>query len=432
MPMIENEAPVIADSLWTATANPAPDCPPLRGRDEVEVAIIGGGYTGLSAALHLAERGVSVAVLEAETPGWGASGRNGGQVNPGLKGDPDDLEARFGTDMGRRMTEFSGGAGQYTFDLIARLGIDCAARQAGWLQTFRNATGEALLRTRTEQWNRRGVPLHLLSRDEAAAVLGTSAYRGAMIDPRGGNLHPLNYALGLAQAAQAAGARIHGHSRVTALAAEGAGHVLRTEAGELRARRVLIGTNGYADAVSAPMNRAVVPVRSIQVATEVLPEAVAQTILPQGHSPSDSRRLVLYYRKDPQGRFVMGGRGAYTAGSTRRHLQALREVSVQLFPQLAGVPWRYGWGGFVAMTADHYPHLALVRPGVMAAMGYNGRGVAMATVMGRLLADWATGTPEAALPFPVTAPRPIPLHSLRRPAVAAVVAWSRLRDGLES
>lgn len=429
--MIENEESVIADSLWTATANPAPACPPLRGREEAEVAIIGAGYTGLSAALHLAERGVSVVVLEAETPGWGASGRNGGQVNPGLKGDPDEMEARFGPEMGRRMTEFAGGAGQYTFDLIARLGIDCAARQTGWLQTFRNPAGEALMRARAEQWNRRGVALRLLSRDEAAATLGTSAYRGALIDPRGGNLHPLNYALGLADAAQAAGARIYGHSRVTALAADGAGHVLRTKGGEVRARKVLIGTNGYADSVSAPMNRAVVPVRSIQVATEVLPEAVAQTILPQGHSPSDSRRLVLYYRKDPQGRFVMGGRGAYTVGGTQRHLQTLREVSAQLFPQLVGVPWRHAWGGFVAMTADHYPHLALVRPGVMAAMGYNGRGVALATVMGRLLADWATGTPEAALPFPVTPPRPIPFHFLRRPAVAAVVVWSRLRDRIE-
>ena len=429
--MIGNEEAVIADSLWTATAGPAPDCPPLRGREEAEVAVIGAGYTGLSAALHLAERGIPVIVLEAETPGWGASGRNGGQVNPGLKGDPDDLEARFGPEMGQRMTELSGGAGQFVFDLIARLGIDCAARQPGWVQAFHNEAAEATVRARVEQWNRRGVPLRLLSREETAATLGTAAYRGAMIDPRGGNLHPLNYALGLAHAALKAGARIHGHSRVLSLEPDGAGHVLRMQGGEVRARRVLIATNGYADAVSAPMNRAVVPVRSVQVATDILPEAVARTILPQGHSPSDSRRLLLYYRKDPQGRFVMGGRGAYTAGNTRRHMQALREASVRLFPQLEGVAWRHAWGGFVAMTADHYPHLTLVRPGVMAAMGYNGRGVAMASVMGRLLADWAGGTAPADLPFPVTPPRPIPFHALRRPAVAAMVAWSRLRDRLE-
>lgn len=429
--MIENEAAVIADSLWTATANPAPDCPPLHGAAEAEVAIIGAGYTGLSAALHLAERGVSVVVLEAEAPGWGASGRNGGQVNPGLKGDPDDLEARFGADMGRRMTDFAGGAGQFTFDLIARLGIDCAARQPGWVQAFHNEAGAALIRARVEQWNRRGVPLRLLTRDETAATLGTGDYLGAMLDPRGGNLHPLNYALGLGHAAQAAGARIHGHSRVTALEADGAGHILRTGAGTVRARKVLIGTNGYADAASAPMDRAVVPVRSVQVATGILPAALAGSILPQGHSPSDSRRLLLYYRKDPQGRFVMGGRGTYRAASTRRHMQALRAASVRLFPQLAGVEWRHAWGGFVAMTADHYPHLSLIRPGVLAAMGYNGRGVAMASAMGRLLADWATGTPAEALPFPVLPPRPIPFHALRRPAVAMVVAWSRLRDRLE-
>lgn len=429
--MIENEEAVIADSLWTATANPAPVCPPLRGREEAEVAIIGAGYTGLSAALHLAERGVSVVVLEAETPGWGASGRNGGQVNPGLKGDPDELEARFGAEMGRRMTAFSGDAGTFTFDLIDRLGIDCDAARVGWVQTFRNETGEATIRSRVAQWNRRGVPLRLLSREETAATIGMALYRGAMLDPRGGNLHPLNYALGLAQAVQRAGGRIHGQSRVLSLITEGAGHVLRTPAGELRARQVLIGTNGYADAVSAPMNRAVVPVRSVQVATAPLPPEIAETILPQGHSPSDGRRLVLYYRKGPGGRFVMGGRGDYGAAATARHMQALRETSVEMFPQLAGIGWEHGWGGFVAMTADHYPHLTRIRPGVMAAMGYNGRGVALATVMGKLLADWASGAAPEALPFPVTAPRPIPFHILRRPAVAAVVAWSRLRDRMD-
>ncbi len=131
--MIENEKPYIARSLWTATANPTPDCPVLKGAEETEVAVIGGGFTGLSAALHLAEAGVAVTLLEAETPGWGASGRNGGQVNPGLKEDPDAIEAKFGPDLGGRMVRLSGRAGDFVFDLIKRLGIDCAARQPGWI-----------------------------------------------------------------------------------------------------------------------------------------------------------------------------------------------------------------------------------------------------------------------------------------------------------
>lgn len=429
--MISNETEVIANSLWTATANPAPDCPPLQGAAECDVAIIGGGFTGLSAALHLAERGTRVVVLEAQSPGWAASGRNGGQVNPGLKEDPDTVEARFGADMGGRMVALSGGAGQLVFDLIRRLDIRCDARQTGWIQPVHSARSEAVVRERVAQWTRRGAPLRMLSHEDTAALLGTDLYRAAMIDERGGNLHPLNYALGLAEAAQRAGAAIHGQSRVTGFESRADHHVLRAAGGQVRAKKVLLCTNGYTDGLIAPMRRTVVPIRSVQVATDILPEEIAGKILPQGHSASDSRRLLLYFRKDAAGRFVMGGRGDYSDQGTLRQMQALREASVRLYPALRDVRWSYSWGGFVAMTQDHYPHLDLVGPGVMAAMGYNGRGVAMATALGKVMADWAGGTPEAALDYPVTRPRPIPFYFMRKPAVMATVAWSRFRDSLE-
>ncbi|AXC49981.1 FAD-binding oxidoreductase [Paracoccus suum] len=429
--MIENEAGVIANSLWTATANPAPDCPPLQGKADCDVAIVGGGYTGLSAALHLAERGLRVILLEAMTPGWGASGRNGGQVNPGLKEDPDTIEAQHGPDMGARMVALSGGAGQFVFDLIARLGIECDAHQTGWIQPYHNQLSEAVVRKRAQQWNRRGAPLDLLDRQTTAELLGTDAYLGAMIDRRGGNLHPLNYALGLAHAALAAGAVIHGHSPVIAHEGSGVGHVLRTEAGQVRAQKVLICTNGYTGKTFGKMRRTVVPIRSVQVATEVLPPEVASTILPQGHSASDARRLLLYFRKDAAGRFVMGGRGKYSESGTAEQMRRLRAASVALYPALRDAEWKFAWGGFVAMTQDHYPHLNELGPGVMAAMGYNGRGVAMASVMGKVLADWASGTPTAALPFPATPPRPIPFYFMRKPAVTATVAWSLLKDRWE-
>lgn len=271
----------------------------------------------------------------------------------------------------------------------------------------------------------------MLSREDTAYLLGTDAYRCAMLDERGGNLHPLNYALGLAEAAAKAGARIHGHSRVTKMEQAGGEHILHTPSGRLRARKVLIGTNGYSGPEAPSLARSVVPIRSIQVATDILPEELQRKILPEGHSASDSRRLLLYFRKDPEGRFVMGGRGAYSARGTQIQMQALHDISQRLYPDLEGVEWRYAWGGFVAMTQDHYPHLSKVAPGAMAALGYNGRGVAMATALGKVLADWASGTPEEELPYPVQAPRPIPLHFLRKPAVSAVVAWSRVRDRLE-
>ena len=428
--MIANEIAPIANSLWTATANPTPPCPPLNGPAETEVAIIGGGFTGLSAALHLAEAGVAATVLEAETPGWGASGRNGGQVNPGLKEDPDAVEARFGAEMGARMVRLSGDAADLVFGLIRRHGIDCAGAQTGWIQPVHDRAALSVVEKRVTQWNRRGAPLRMLSKGETADLLGTDQYLAGMIDERGGNLHPLNYALGLATAAQRAGAVLHGQSRALRLDSNDSGHVIHTARGTLKAHRVLVCTNGYTDGFLPPLARTVVPIRSIQVATAPLGDNIRRSILPGGHSASDSRRLLLYFRLDPQGRFVMGGRGAYDEAGTRLQMDMLRKVSVQLYPQLKEVDWNFDWGGFVAMTADHYPHLNRVRPGIMAGLGYNGRGVAMGTAMGKVLADWASGTPEDALDFPVTEPRPIPFHFLRRPAVAATVSWYRLRDRL--
>ncbi|RKF14166.1 FAD-binding oxidoreductase [Roseovarius spongiae] len=426
--MIANEIPGIANSVWTATANPTPDFPALRGRAETDVAVIGGGYTGLSAALHLAERGVSVTLLESETPGWGASGRNGGQVNPGLKEDPDTVRVRFGVEMGERMIAMSGASGDLVADLVRRHGIDCGFAQKGWVQPIHDDAAMKTVSERVAQWTRRDAPMRLLSRDEAADILGSTAYQGAMIDERGGKLHPLNYAIGLARAARDAGAVLHSHSRVSEIRRDGAGSTIVTAEGQLSARRVLVCTNAYTGDPTPRLARTQVPVRSIQVATDPLGDDLRRSILPRGHSASDSRRLLLYFRFDDEGRFLIGGRGDYSERGVERQFAALRRAAAVIYPQLADIEWRYAWGGFVSITTDHYPHLHRLSDNAMTALGYMGRGVAMATAMGRELADWAAGTPAEELNFPVTPMRPIPFHFLRKPAVAAAVTWARFRD----
>ncbi len=428
--MIENEAPELANSLWAATANPHPSCPALRDAMTCDIAIVGGGFTGLSCALHLAERGLKPVLLEAEAPGWGASGRNGGQVIPGLKEDPDSIEAAFGPEIGGRLVALAGGAPDLVFDLIRRYGIACDAQRHGWIQPAHSAAALRLSEDRAAQWSRRGAPIELLGRADMETLLGCGGYHGGLLDRRGGGLHPLNYALGLAQAAQARGARLYGGTPVLSLERAQHRYLLKTPRGEVTARRVALCTNGYTANLVPELRRSILPLRSLQVASKPLPAELRHHILPHGQVVSDTRPLLSYFRLDAEGRFLIGGRGAERGAAIQGRLRALRATAEKLFPQLAEASWQYHWGGLVAITPDHYPHLHEPSPGLVAALGYNGRGVAMATAMGKVLADKLSGVSDDELDFPVTPLRPVPLHGLRKPAVAAVMAWQLLRERL--
>ncbi|KAA0972006.1 FAD-binding oxidoreductase [Aureimonas fodinaquatilis] len=429
MRTIPDERLLLAKSLWSDFTGAELDTPVLKGEATVDVAIIGAGFTGLSAALHLAEAGVKVVVLEAHKPGWGASGRNGGQIIPGLKEDPDDIELIFGRETGERIVRFAGGAPDVVFDIIEKHGIECSAVRSGWIQPAHNDLVRRALERRAEQWGRRGVTIDMLTSSDTARLIGTNAYACGNLDRRGGSVQPLHFSLGLARAAIGLGARIHGGSRVACVERQNGKFRLRTVQGAVvHAEQVVMCPNGYADAASGDVRRSIVPVCSVQVATEPLPDAVRSTIFPQGHVASDARRLMFYYRLSPDGRFVMGGRGAYSDMGIDMRLASLRRSAVALFPQLDGMAWTHHWGGFVAMTTDHFPHLHVPQPGMTTALGYNGRGVAMATAMGRLLALKAGGVATADLDFPVSPVKTIPMHALRRQGVSMIVAWNQLLD----
>ncbi|MEX0339186.1 MAG: NAD(P)/FAD-dependent oxidoreductase [Arenibacterium sp.] len=428
--MIPNERPVIANSLWSATANRVPDYPAMDGQAQCDVAVVGGGFTGLSAALHLAEAGVRVTVLEAQHPGWGASGRNGGQINPGLKDGPREIIAAFGREWGQRMIEMSGNAADLVFDLIAKYGIDCGARRPGWIRAAHTPKTRHALRVLAEDWQDHGAPVMPLDATEIERLSGTGAYLGGLIDRRGGNLHPLNYALGLADAACFQGAVIHGASPVKHIKRAAGRFHLATPGGTLEAEKVLVCTNAYTGGLNRALAHSILPIRSVQVATAPLSDNLRQSILPGLQSLSDARRLLLYFRIDAQGRFMMGGRGTDGDASTRRQIELLKKVSVDLFPQLAGADWRYAWGGDVAVTRDHYPHLHELEPGMLAGLGYNGRGVALATSMGRVMAQWAQGTRADDLDFPLSPVTPLPFYFARKLVVEAEVLRLRLLDRL--
>ncbi|TGW07818.1 FAD-binding oxidoreductase, partial [Mesorhizobium sp. M2D.F.Ca.ET.145.01.1.1] len=360
-------------SLYRDTAGGTANYPALSGAHRARVAIVGGGFTGLSTALHLAEAGDDVCVLEAHQPGWGASGRNGGQVNPGLKYDPDTIEAMFGPDLGQRMIDFSCGAPDFTFGLIKRLSIDCEARQNGTIRAAIRPKPAAAVRATATQCKRRGMPVGLLDAKAMAARTGTDRYISGMFDARGGDLHPLKYTLGLAAAARKAGARIFGGSEVLSLNRQAGRWVLKTADGSVSAEKVLVATNGYTGDLWPRLEQSLVPVFSAIAATEPLSPTVAAAILPQRPVVYEAGNITVYYRVDAQNRLLMGGRGPMRPIGDASAIRYLTDYALRLWPVLAGTAWTHGWNGRVAITKDHLLHVHEPEDGILICLGYNGR-----------------------------------------------------------
>lgn len=415
-------------SLWAATAVPRREFPPLAGEVRTKSVIIGAGFVGLSAALHLAEAGHDAVVIEANAVGWGASGRNGAQAIPGLKFDPDTLEEMFGPNLGPRVVRTAGNTTNYLFEVISKFGIPCDARQKGWIQPAHSPTALALVQRRAKQWMARGVNAKLLDAAEVKKLIGAEGYLGGWLDPRGGGIQPLSYARGLANAAVARGARIFEATPALKLEQHGTGWKVTTPAGSVVAEKLLIATNAYTDDLWPGLRQSLVPAVSVQIATDPLPSDIRKSILPQEHYASDTLRLLRYYHVDVHGRFILGTRGPlYDDVSFDDAKPNLRHVQ-EMFPQLAGIPFSFVWSGRVAMTPDHLQHMHVLAPNAFAAVGCVGRGVALTTTTGRFLADLAQGVPPEAIDFPITPVKSLPLHAFTPLAVWYLTQYYRLRD----
>ena len=332
------------------------------------------------------------------------------------------------------MIELAGSAADRTFALIAQHKIDCDARPGGWLQPAHCAAALKTITRRADAWAKRGAKVELLDRAQTAQALGTAFYHGAWIDRRAGAVQPLSFTRGLAGTAIAKGARAFVHSPARSLRREADRWLVGTPQGRVRARAVVLATDAYSDGLWPDLQRNFVGLNSVQIATDVLPPELRRTIIPCDLPVSETRKLVYYYRVNTDGRFIMGGRGNVEGNVPDHVFAALRMVAERLFPQLKGMNWPYRWWGQVGLTLDWLPHLAEPAPGLWSGSGYCGRGVAMATVMGQVLANRVLGgalaRSDPALGFPVKPLRCVPFWSLRKPGVAGAIMWFRLRETL--
>ncbi|WP_091576487.1 NAD(P)/FAD-dependent oxidoreductase [Mesorhizobium qingshengii] len=400
--------------------------------DHVDVVVVGGGIMGLSTALHAVRLGMSVQVLEAGEIGQGASGLNGGQVIPGLKYDPEWLLEHFGEERGEALVNFAASTADAVFELIRDEQLSVPFAQKGWIQAAHTEVALKAAANRDRQWRARGADVKLLSATEIASMTGARGYLGGWHDRRAGVIDPLAYTSELARVAAAAGVRIAERQRVVRLTNAADIWRISTENGaELQAKAVVLATNAYTDGLIPGLAETIVPLHSFQIATAPLPPDLAATILPEGQAVSDSRRILVYYRKSADGRLVLGGRGRMALPSSAGDWAHLERALLRLYPALSGLAIERRWFGRVAMTPDHLPHIHEPERGLVAVVGCQGRGVGLMTALGERLAGYLQSGDARQLPFPVSPIRPIPFHAFRQVGVAATIAWYRLLDALE-
>ncbi len=415
-------------TLWHATAPPMPGFAALSGAVEADLLVIGGGFAGLSTALHAAEAGVSVVLVEAHQIAFGASGRNAGFVVPNFaKVDPDDVRAGLGA-AGERLIAMAACSSDLVFGLIRRHRIDCAALQSGWIQPAHSTAAFAKAQSRVRQWSALRRPVSVLDAAEVAQLTGVQGWRGGWIDRSGGVLNPVSYARGLAQAAAAGGVRLFEATPVTTLQRLGEDWLATTPAGQIRARRVVMATNAYVGQLWPNLARTYFPLRVFQVATAPLPLSVRARLLPEGQCVSDTRRNLFTFRFDAQNRLISGGMPILPFGAEARlpntvHRRMAQMLNLPDLPQL-----EFAWSGMASVMPDYLPRLVELAPNLVAGFACNGRGIAMSTAMGRELSTWASGTPLHQLAIPIRPAAAIPMHALTRLAPNALQPISMLRD----
>ena len=396
------------------TAPPAPTLKTFEGDKETDVVIIGGGFTGVSAALYLAESGTDALLLESRHVGFGGSGRNVGLVNAGLWLPPEDVIKIVGNEHGENLIEFLGKSPDLVYELIEKHQISCEAIRVGTLHCGHSAAGLKSLEQREAQWQKRGAPVRLLSNEETAKKTGSTKFCGALLDERAGTVQPLAYVRGLATAAVAAGAQLYDNSPVTGLEKKNGRWILKTPKGTVKAKSIILAVQGYPEAAFENKLNALIPFNYFQFATPPLSADIREKVLCEGHAAWDTALILSSYRFDDANRFIVGSVGQVINGGFGVHEAWAKRSIKKVFPAIPTTDLEYAWGGRIAMTTDHIPRFHMPDESFVTVTSYNGRGIGPGTVFGKLMAQLVNGEVERKdIPLPLQKEKPIFMRNLR-------------------
>ena len=417
---------------WKFTASAAPKCAKLEGTVDVDVLVIGAGLTGCRTALGLADAGVSVAMVDSQGIGWGASGRSGGQCNPIWRQTPQELVERLGARHGETLIKTTLTAADDLFSDIRKYDVDCDAVQAGWIQAAHTRKAARDMSALGKAWAAAGADIVELDGDAVRAASGSPAYSFALRHAAGGHVQPLSLTRGYARAAAARGAQLFNDTRMSSLERVNGKWRARSDMGEVTAENVVLTTNAYTNDVWPGLRKSFLPLVSNVLATDPLSDTQQQEILPGKVTISDSRLAIFYSRYDRDGRLIFGCAGSSDTVDTLGGFARLRRGLKTVFPQLADIPIVRKWAGRIAVTPEMMPHLHEPAPGVLAGVGFSGRGIAMTSVMGRTLSAKILGTCADDLPFPIVPITPLPFHALTRRLIPLLAPALTMKDRFDT
>ncbi|MEJ2059985.1 MAG: FAD-binding oxidoreductase [Gammaproteobacteria bacterium] len=418
------------DSYYAASRNLTLDFPALEEDINVDVCVVGAGITGASTALHLAERGYKVALLEAQRVGWGASGRSGGQKIFGYGCDMGKLDRLVGKGDARQLWDMSVEALSLVDSLIEKHGIQCDLAPGHLHVGLKSRQHRELERWRDELVRDYGYEgVEVLTGDALRAMVDSDRYVAGLYDPRSGHLHPLNYTLGLISAAQKAGAQIFEDSRVTHIERGNTATVHTARGGRVRAKHVVLCANAHLDGLEPKLWRRIMPVGTYIIATEQLDEATARSLLPNNAAVADINFVLDYFRLSADHRMLFGGRVSYSTVEPLSIRHSMRKRMLKVFPQLGDVKVEYAWGGYVAITENRAPHFGKLDQNLYFAQGFSGHGIALTGFAGKLMAEAIAGTEERLDVFARIPHMAFPGGKwFRTPALVLSMAWFRMRD----